>query len=464
MRLDFVSLFGLLIAIAGFTFAGLAPQWTAFGVLVMTTLVAIFFRSLFHPALFLGVALTFILLLGGLNLSNYRGSVSDETFAYILRCITILSGSASLVSLFTLSLKRRQPRKPLLPHWAIIASLLPAIAGVMWIVSTVGIPLFNPNARFAADPKALFLAEMGCATASLMALRYYMAGRFSAFDWLILAGVAVFLLIPGYRNWLIVAILVNIVGLVRMEALKVRVIPAAISLALALGFLGAMSEFRRAVSSELLTADQSMLQYKVQYLPSTLAQLHFGLRESIALTGRLIEEGIDFSGKTVFFADILTMLPGTRTSGGRILADAFGAVLKGGLTPGLVGVWTVEFGVTLCFAGFALCGAFAGTLWRLSGRGGRPEIAILYGYFSVNFLLLFHRGILKPSMVWVPLYFLIIVLLLRAMRPQRYSAMQPEMPPQTVAASAAGSKMLVTCGTLLPVALGWSRSVPGETR
>jgi hypothetical protein len=180
--------------------------------------------------------------------------------------------------------------------------------------------------------------------------------------------------------------------------------------------LGAVSEFRRAVSPELLSADVSLDKYQVQYLPGFLAQLHFGFRESIALTGQLIERPYDMHGQDAFFADVLTMLPGQRASGGQIIGQVFGSVLAGGLTPGMVGMLTLEFGRTWCLAAFAVCGLMIGGLWRWYARTQAPEIAFVYGFFVVNFLLLFHRGILKPGMLAVPLYFISLVALFKLLR------------------------------------------------
>jgi hypothetical protein len=416
MRFDATAFFGLLIALAGLAFGQLEPEWTAFSVLVATMLLAAIRRAFFHPALFLSIGLLFILLMGGLNISNYRGEVPDEIFGYILQCIMVLSGTAAAVTLFPPAPRTRPPHLPALPYWMLWLALTPAITGVLWIVATVGVPLLNPSIRFRADPKAVFLVETATAIATLMAYRFHINTRFSGKDWLMCALIAVLLLIPGYRNWIVVAILIGLLGLNRMGSLRIRLVPALFFTAAIVVFLAAVSTFRRASSTDLLSSDLSAIKYQIQYLPPVLAQLHFGFRESIALTSQLIERQADFGGQHVFLADVMTMLPGQATSGGRILAEQFGAAQAGGLTPGLIGLLTTEFGQPWCLAGFAIAGALGGAIWLWYARSRAPEVAILYGYHAVDFLLLFHRGILKPSMIVVPLYFLVLVFFMKRLR------------------------------------------------
>jgi len=429
MRFDATAFFGLLIALAGLAFCGLAPEWTAFGVLVASVLLAAIRRAFFHPALFLSIGLLFILLMGGLNISNYRGEVPGEIFGYILQCIMVLSGTAAVITLFPPPPRMRAPRLPALPYWMLWLALAPAVVGVLWIVATVGVPLLNPSMRFRADPKAVFLVETATAIATLMAYRFHINTRFSGADWLMCALIGVLLLIPGYRNWIVVAILIGLIGLNRAGSLRIRLVPALFFTTTVIVFLAAVSTFRRASSTELLSSDLSAVKYQIQYLPPILAQLHLGFRESIALTSQLIERHVDFKDQHVFLADVMTMLPGQGTSGGRVLAEQFGATQAGGLTPGLVGLLTTEFGQPWCLAAFAIAGAMGGAVWLWYARSRAPEVAVLYGYHAVNFLLLFHRGILKPSMVVVPLYFLVVVFLMKLLRRGKPKLrLTPDMP------------------------------------
>lgn len=430
MRLNIVSLWCLLVAGIGLMLANTAPEWGAFAVLVAMIAIAVTYRAYFHPAIVLTIGPTAMLLIGGLNISHYRGLVPSEVFGYILSCIMLLAVGAGSVLLMSPNPPRKPPRSPDISYAVIVMSLLPGLLGVAWIVLTVGIPLISPNARFLADPKALFLAETATVPAVLLAYRYYVHRSFPGRDRLLAGMVAVVLLIPGYRNWILTAFLIGIIGLTRVGALRIKMIPALVAVAGAGAFLGLVSIFRRAVSPQLLSSDASIERYDVEYLPGFLAQLHLGFRESIALTSLIMSKAIDFHGQPVFLADLMTLLPGERISGGRVIAQAFGAVLAGGLTPGLVGLLTAEFGAANCMIFFAAVGTVGGLIWRWCVASDRPEAAFFYGFFVVNFVLLFHRGIMKPSMVIVPLYFMGLILVLRQLMINPRTDHRPLVPRQ----------------------------------
>ena len=426
MRLDSTSAQTLIAIPATLAIGLVSPQVAAavfFGALVW---LAVRRKAFFHPAIFVGAGTTLFLLIGGLNVSYYCGIIQDEFFFYVLQAIMAFSAGAALVTLVTRAPDKRPLKITPVSIELVILSALPGVVGVLWVVLAVGIPLINPEARFLAPGRAMLLAET--LNASFVLLAYYYLSRGVPKPTLLMVafgGIVMFLLlVPGYRNWPLVACLIAMIGLTLSGGMQINVRKLALFGGIAVFLLAIIMEFRRDNSSSLVDTATTMEIYRVEYIPAFLAQVHFGFRESLGIGQWLLQTGSTYTGPPLFIADILTMF-GSELTGGRIIAERVGAALDGGLTAGLVGVLTLEFGATTCLLMFFCAGMFGSVLWNWFRRNMRPEIAFVYGYFLVNFLLLFHRGIPKPSNFIVPAYFYALVMMSGVIR----SMIRPAAPP-----------------------------------
>lgn len=423
--IDKLTTAALIVACASFLGSFIEPHVAAVIMLLGNTVIAFRHRAYFHPLIFSPTAIGSILLIGGLNISTYRGDIYADTFGYILRCILMVSFGAALVAMVR---PRNGPRSIIvaeMPLYMLIAASAPALLGIGWIIFAVGVPLLSPEVRFLAPPKAVFLSQIMIAVAVLAAYRYVVRRRLDTMDYVVLPVIALLLLIPGYRNYIVVALLVSVIGLNRLGLLTMRLPVLASMMAGIFGFLTIVSQFRRATSGNLLSASDLASVYHVQYLPGPLVQLHVAFRESLGITQILLTRYPHWNGPSIFFADFMTLLPGKSESGGIMVADLLGSVLRGGLTPGLVGVLTIEYSRAVCMIFFLGMGLASGMLWRWLARTAAPEAAFLYAFLIVNFLLVFVRGIPQATNLIEPLYFLGVVVVAKHLKPRSLILRRP---------------------------------------
>jgi|SRR5690606_316924 len=140
--------------------------------------------------------------------------------------------------------------------------------------------------------------------------------------------------------------------------------------------------------------------------------LHFSLRESIAISQRLFESGVEISN-TLFFSDFLTMLPGKHVAGGELVAQAYGDYSGVGLTPGALGALTIEFGVLLAFFFISSLAFLVAYFTKVAHRSNNLALLLLAVLISLYFVHFLHRGIPKPGYIIIPLYFGFVYILCR---------------------------------------------------
>lgn len=125
--------------------------------------------------------------------------------------------------------------------------------------------------------------------------------------------------------------------------------------------------------------------------------LYMGFNETIGITNRIISDGVfnNVSSIPLFFADLVTVLPGENIAAGQALGETLGRIQEGGLTPGLLGGLYLDFGIFAVLIILA-CSFFLVLVRKISlSRGLIP----FYIVCLTNFLHLFHRGFLKPEYI-----------------------------------------------------------------
>jgi hypothetical protein len=393
------------------------PQVATIVLLFAFSSIAISTREYLHPAFLIGIALCSYLLIGGTNFTIYRGTITDETFGAIFRNIAFLcAGAFCATSGSTFDRSMRISRSPAyggkveLRRMHILISAIPGLIGVIWIVGTVGIPLLRPEARFMAPAKAVLLCELLTVPFALQVCRILSLQRVSAADFAILTAIAVILAVPGYRGLPLIAMLVSIIAGGMSGRVRLSLFRTALILILALSLLSFGQILRRSLSSELSSNQTIISRYYAETLPLGFAQLHFSLRESIALTQRILLTP-RFGGTQVLFADIASMRPGSDMSGGQMVAQAMGASEAGGLTPGATSLIYLAAGPYGAIV-FILVGAGIGRLWRRYRAMASTSTAVLYAFAIVYTIHWFHRGVIKPGYILIPFAFYMAIKLI----------------------------------------------------
>jgi hypothetical protein len=360
----------------------------------------------YRPVVILGLPLALYLLIGGANISHYRGEITAATIRLILIHILGL-----LVAIYLVARNASGPTSTPKPvsNDRLVFAFIPGLLGLALIVNTTGISLLQPAHRFDTSGLALLLFE--CLTAAITLYAYSSLARrprFTYVDWTILTGSLFLLLLSGYRGWFIVSVFA--VALVALQFGAYRVTPysaialAAVTLTVFVGF----QAIRRYSNPAGISSNQAAVKYGTESLPPGFRELHVGFRESIALTQELIERrdttGTDL-GNSVLLADLNTMRPGKQQSGGALIGNLFGRRFQGGLTPGAVGAAYTDLG-TWSILLFLILGSLIGVAWR-KGRQ-QPVWMVVFGLVVLCTIHFMFRGIPKPSYFVVPLMFLIL--------------------------------------------------------
>jgi len=366
----------------------------------------------FHPTVLLGAALSGYILIGAPNISSYRGEVLPETTTVLLLAVVGIVAGCQLAA----GSSRRTPSRKLISGSAQVVALsfLPGLLGVAILFAQAGLVLADPARRFSASPLALVLVETLTASLALLCLHVYGDGlpprRGQVFA--IFATVAL-LASSGYRGFAIVAVAIVFFSRHFYGRHAIKPISLILVAFLAIGTMAGFDQIRRATSGgALIATETATVRYGAESLPNGFRQVHFALRESIAVTQRFITaERVSADEPSLFWSDILTLMPGSQQSGGALVGEVVGRSQGGGITPGAVGAVVYEFGRAspLFFIGL---GAVTGLAWR---RVEDSTTGPLVYFFAVVYTLHYmHRGIPKISYVLVPLAFVLFSRLWRA--------------------------------------------------
>ena len=155
---DAFSLFALAVLSAGLSAAspaaGLLLLAAGSGLLMLTL------RAWAYPGFLFALVFSLDLLLGGLNLSRYRGEIEPDYFRFLAFSLASLSGGYALGSLGAKRVTGTGITDLLPQNWIILAAVIPGLFGIALMISeTHSLPLFQPSTRYAASAQSIVLSE-----------------------------------------------------------------------------------------------------------------------------------------------------------------------------------------------------------------------------------------------------------------------------------------------------------------
>lgn len=364
-------------------------------------------RSYANPVFLISFLGGFYYLSGGLNISTYRGEVTENTMflSFIFLFLIVLGGSAA-----QLGRTKVQHYSYLVERDFIVLAFIPGTIGLL-LMAPSGFPLFNPNAFTNVSGKAYFLAEF-LVVPFLLLFSNAVFHDFRRVDLLMLSGALFLLSLSGYRGWPMIAIMISVICYMDIHREKAFRYAFMSSLALFL-ILSGLSYFRRINNFDLIPAEDLLSSVGAESLGIFVGLMHLAFRESIAIGQVLIDYSDALSVykyESLFFSDLLTMLPGkTYESGGVIVASMFAVDRGVGLTPGALGALIFDFGIFISMF-FAFClGFFLGRVYLKSVGDNGNLWLLLYLLLTIYILHYMHRGIPKPGYFFIPMFLYLII-------------------------------------------------------
>jgi hypothetical protein len=186
------------------------------------------------------------------------------------------------------------------------------------------------------------------------------------------------------------------------------------------GFLGIIAVYlvfylRRSGAGSLASVEVLLENYFPNYNAFTLLvlPLYTTLRETVGIANRIIVNDLSniYLPYPMFFAEMITILPGTQPAPGQILAKKIiGASADGGLTPGIIG------GLYLDFKYWCLIFPLLISLWLkfLYLKAISSDFyKLMYVLSITQFVHLYHRGFLKIEYVMAYVIVIIYAVLLK---------------------------------------------------
>lgn len=404
-----------------------SPMGALFVLATWLIIFAVRQKSVLHPFVLFGLPISLYIIIGGANLSTYRGTVSGSTITFILLHILMLLLGVAVVGGVKKQVLRSSTGFNVKPEWMLIG-VLPGLVGVLLVVHSAGLAIIHPQTRADIGGLPLLLAESLEAGLLLYACHAFSQPLRRSRDVVVICLVLIGLAMPGYRGWPVIGlILVAICGIyfgrIRVTMRGILLLAALITLIIAGGELIRRDTAAGKSPGSELSTQELAVQYHAQDVPPGLLELHFAFRETIGLTQILVHDRQE--GRRVhpslLIADFKTLLPGKQISGGVLLNQVVGIQGPLGLTAGAVGVSYMDLG-SLSLALFFTVGAFLGAAWRFAAKD--PRWAMFYFVIALYVIQWFHRGVPKPSYIVVPFFFLLLATLAKAPSLAKPSYMQ----------------------------------------
>lgn len=157
---------------------------------------------------------------------------------------------------------------------------------------------------------------------------------------------------------------------------------------------------RRSTSDIYVSGTEIVEKYtgRSDYFTLISAPIYFVLKRQINTTDAIIKNEFEniYTDYPLFFADLLTVLPGSQVSSGKSLNYLISGETHGGLTPSLIGGLYLDFGFS-AILGMPLIFLLIANLYY---RSFYSDISLVF--YSITFVQvfhLFHRGFLKPEYI-----------------------------------------------------------------
>lgn len=367
-------------------------------------------RGIYKAHFFYAALLSTYLTIGGVNISAYRGTITNLTMQTHLLC---LLSFLTAILIFDRDLRgptKLKMEKPT-PRFVILATLVPGILAFILMMAWYGFIPFSASKRFTTNPLVLLMLESLLVPIILLSRNNFLLQRSGFKYWSGPAILLLLLMLSGYRGWIVLGIfMVGTFGLLtRQSNFSIRKL-AFVGLAVVVLIVGG-DALRRLAGGDLLSTSRALSAYRFNSeMLEFLAPIHFAFRETISIAQYLWTAAVPDPSTSYVFADFATLLPGKQLSGGQLIGNIVGRFQQGGLTPGLIGDLVFEYG-GYAYPIFAILGALTGRLASVARRQPYGVNGAVYAMYSVYILHWFHRGILKPAYIFVTAeMFLVFVL------------------------------------------------------
>jgi len=347
-----------------------------------------------------------------LDVTHYRGVVALETLQLYSLTVLISLVGLVIIDLVSVLLKKHDNRRYIflgpfnkIQRNIVICHLVIVYIALVYVYENLGIVVLNQELRFAIPTSVNYIIK-----SSIYIPLVYWSSRCLRTKTAYLLYIILPLLpatLIGSRGTVVMVLL----GMFSVQALqkrstlvssqKTRLKSGKIFLAsfVLIGLIYVPYYLRRlAPGTNYLSPKEALHEYfySDSFVGYLLMPLHLGFKETIMLTNNIIVKQIEnvHTNIPLFFADLLTILPGKQTGAGEAMGGLFGTVTAGGLTPGIVGGLYIDFRNGSIFIIFALVTViyFIERFSRLSDK-----FLVIYVLSFIQFLHLFHRGFVKPE-------------------------------------------------------------------
>ncbi len=381
--------------------------------LICTVVPAQTYQLLIRPPI---VAFMFVIvysLIGLLPLSQYRDYV--DRYFWLYNSTMAISGFGigallSRIQLPTINLRGFQVISTSQFNMLMIFNMFVGIAAAGMLLVSAGGAAFDPNARFGVSPLQNVLIESQiCAWAFLASSPLPLKGYKKGLLFLSIVSM----LLAGYRNFF-VFLLVTITWCRSLKSSndgQQYYVPAGISIALFMivSFLGLVYIYR-GENGDGLNLRGSIAEHRLvaaEYLTPVIP-FHIYAREGIGVAQVAHERRGDLyrygDPSTIYFTDILAMLPGRDGDFGSMLGEVVNNSKTDTLTLSLPGGVLVGFGRFWILPVFLIFGLVIGKLSRWAPANAHPVDIASVVIFSVYFIGLTVKGYPKIAFLVMLLY------------------------------------------------------------
>ncbi|MHA8018616.1 hypothetical protein ACX94F_00980 [Stenotrophomonas hibiscicola] len=286
-----------------------------------------------------------------------------------------------------------------------------SLAAAIYIVSTAGLLLFKPEARFSVGSTWVYLVEFSiAATICIVSERFVSSKPLGRLMPVAIAAQSVMLLAIGYRNqlallWLGIGLIYLFTKASKLRSRSIFVKSAAAAFA-ALLLMSALLYARIEFSGDSIISwnariDQFDIVLADYMLP--VLSIHDASRETMGVAQIAIDRIGDIQQSTsnvgFFFMDMMTLLPGHSETATALLGQVVGNSDEMYLVPGLIGALYISFGIIGVIAFYALAGFGLQRLWISYQRSGNARTFSLAIVAVIYLIQMTYRGIPKPMYI-----------------------------------------------------------------
>lgn len=335
-----------------------------------------------------------------LNISIWRGYIDSTTVKhyivsfFLLGFLQVFFSGNSYVAV-------EKIRPSLLFLNLLKAHIIVVYVALLYIYISYGVIFLNPETRFNVPVYLEYIVK------SPLPLVAFCHGIYGKTNWKFIFAMILPSILLSYRGVAIIALISHYIliydikksqisfslSLYRMSYAKWIGLISLSFLLLAVGFYA-----RRTTGSTLASVDliiEHYFDYNNIFI-YLIMPIYLGLKETTGLTNLIISSGVvnDINEFPLFVADIYTVLPGESLGAGRSMAEIFGSVDAGGLTPGILGGLYIDYG-----EGYWIYFIAMGVIIYLTRIFSLKNIlyAPMFTVLIMQFLHLIHRGFLKPE-------------------------------------------------------------------